>query len=86
MVDKEHLLTTQQMARFVADGFLRFDELVPPELNKAACAEMEKGEIPRARGGLNLSELWQDQAIGHPEFGGAGATIRSSRSAYGAGQ
>ncbi|MFT5090802.1 MAG: hypothetical protein ACI906_000046 [Candidatus Latescibacterota bacterium] len=64
MVDKEHLLTTQQMARFVADGFLRFDELVPPELNKAACAEMEKGEIPRAQGGLNLSELWQDQAIG----------------------
>jgi len=64
MVDKEHLLTTQQMARFVADGFLRFDELVPAELNEAACAEMEKGEIPRAQGGQNLSALWSDQAIG----------------------
>ena len=33
MVAKEHLLTSVQMANFVADGFLRFDELVPDHLN-----------------------------------------------------
>ena len=64
MAEKEHLLTSKQMARFVADGFLRFDELVPTDLNAAAFAEMEKGEIPRAKGGVKLSELWGDQAIG----------------------
>ena len=29
MVDRKHLLDSKQMANFVADGFLRFDELVP---------------------------------------------------------
>ena len=43
MVDKQHLLNSKQMAQFVADGLLRFDELVPDELNRAACAEMESG-------------------------------------------
>ena len=46
MVDKQYLLNTKQMAQFVADGFLRFDELVPDEINRAACAEMEAG-VPR---------------------------------------
>src|SRR5690554_2828087 len=34
-VDKQYLLTTKQMAEFVARGFLRFDELVPDEINQA---------------------------------------------------
>ena len=42
MVAKEDLLTSTEMARFVADGFLRFDELVQNELNEAVCAEMER--------------------------------------------
>ena len=61
MVDKQYLLNTKQMAQFVADGFLRFDELVPDELNRAACAEMETG-VPRGRAGAPLSELWTDAA------------------------
>ena len=63
MVDKQYLLTTKQMAQFVADGFLRFDELVPDELNSAACAEMEAG-VPRGRAGAPLAELWTDAAVG----------------------
>ena len=48
MIDKKYLLTTEQMANFVADGYLRFDNLIPDELNKAAHAEMEAGcECPR---------------------------------------
>ena len=64
MVAKEDLLTSTEMARFVADGLLRFDELVPNELNEAVCAEMERGEIPRVASGQPLSDLWQEQAIG----------------------
>ena len=63
MVDKQYLLNTKQMAQFVAAGFLRFDELVPDEINRTACAEMETG-VPRGRAGAPLSELWTDAAIG----------------------
>ncbi len=63
MVDNQYLLSTKQMAQFVADGFLRFDELVPDELNRAACAEMEAG-VPRGRAGAPLAELWTDAAVG----------------------
>ena len=28
MIDKKHLLNTEQMANFVADGYLSFDELI----------------------------------------------------------
>ena len=38
MIDKAHLLNSKQMAEFVARGFLRFDELVPNEINKELCA------------------------------------------------
>lgn len=63
MVDKQHLLNSKQMAQFVADGLLRFDELVPDELNRAACAEMEAGVL-RGKAGAPMDELWQDLAIG----------------------
>ena len=63
MADKQYLLNTKQMAQFVADGFLRFDGLVPDELNRAACAEMEAG-VPRGRAGAPLAELWTDAAVG----------------------
>ncbi len=63
MVDEQYLLTTKQMAQFVADGFLRFDGLVPDEFNRAACAEMEAG-VPRGRAGAPLAELWTDAAVG----------------------
>ena len=32
MADKRSLLTSKQVAAFVANGFLRFDALVPPEI------------------------------------------------------
>ncbi len=36
----DHRLTTAEMARFVADGFLRFDALVPSPINQAVLAEL----------------------------------------------
>jgi hypothetical protein len=64
MIDRKYLLTSKQMANFVADGFLYFEELAPKELNKAALAEMEGQRIPAARGGTRLSQMWPDLAIG----------------------
>ena len=64
MIDK-YLLTSKQMANFVADGFLCFDELVPAELNRAAHAEVEEGRVPRQSGGTPLDEVWStDSAVG----------------------
>ena len=62
MIDKKYLLNTEQMANFVADGYLRFDELIPRELNEAAHAEMEEGIIVRGRGGTVLDEVWDDDS------------------------
>jgi hypothetical protein len=35
-----HKLTTEEMARFVADGFLRFDALIPNEINQHIIEEL----------------------------------------------
>lgn len=59
--NKQHLLTTTQMANFVSDGFLRFDELIPDEINQAAMHEIDAGLIPGhyERSGRPLSGLWE---------------------------
>lgn len=43
---KEHLLTAEQMAQFVTDGYLMVENLVPKELNDAIYAEQQAGTIP----------------------------------------
>ena len=46
-IDKQYLLTTNQMASFVARGFLRFDAFIPQEINQAVMAEIDAGTIDR---------------------------------------
>ncbi|MBU6360818.1 MAG: phytanoyl-CoA dioxygenase family protein [Chloroflexi bacterium] len=46
------------MATFVAKGFLRFDELVPPEINTAIMAEIDGGDITAAAAGTPLSQCY----------------------------
>jgi hypothetical protein len=49
----DHRLTTLEMARFVAEGYLRFDALVPEELNRRVVpelGELAKAKIPQAVG------------------------------------
>ncbi|GCE16023.1 phytanoyl-CoA dioxygenase family protein [Tengunoibacter tsumagoiensis] len=41
-VELHHLLTAQQMAQFVTNGFLVLDQLVPQELNEAILADQKK--------------------------------------------
>jgi len=62
-MDPKHLLTSRQMARFVNDGCLRFDELVPDDLNRAACAEMEQGLLGVEPMGTPFLSLWPGRAI-----------------------
>jgi hypothetical protein len=38
-----NLLNSKQVARFVADGFVKFEAVVPPELNARALAQIESG-------------------------------------------
>ena len=57
MTDKSHLLDSRQMASFAARGFLRFDQLVPPELNERAMAELDAG-VPAAPAGTPLAQCY----------------------------
>ncbi len=36
----EHLISSREMARFVASGYLRFDQIVPEDLRRACREEM----------------------------------------------
>ena len=66
------LLTTQQMALFVARGFLRFDALVPESINHTVLSAIEAGgaqdgllirdsEVHSYPPGTPLSECYVDQ-------------------------
>jgi hypothetical protein len=60
---RDHLLTSKQMAQFVALGYLRLDDIVPVELCQEICAE-----IMDYRGymavGTPFADKWQTEAIG----------------------
>ena len=43
----DHRLTTRQMAEFVANGFIRFDAIVPDAVNEAGIEEMRRLELER---------------------------------------
>ena len=57
-VDKKYLLTTNQMASFATRGFLRFDELISPEVNEAVMAEIDAGTIQSPAAGTPLSTCY----------------------------
>jgi hypothetical protein len=58
MVDKQYLLTTRQMASFVARGFLRFDELIPDEVNQRVMADIDAGQVHSNAAGTPLSQCY----------------------------
>ena len=63
MIDKKHLLNSHQMAEFVARGFLRFDELVPDEINQAVMRDIDRNAIQGAPAGTPLSQCYRGTAI-----------------------
>jgi hypothetical protein len=62
MQGKERQLTSKEMANFVADGFLRFDGLIPDEINQEAMREIDEKRVPTSydRQGQPLAGLWPD--------------------------
>lgn len=62
-IDKQYLLNSQQMAEFVARGFLRFDELVPDDINQATMRDIDNKAIQGASAGTPLSEMYDGTAI-----------------------
>ncbi|MGH0031293.1 MAG: phytanoyl-CoA dioxygenase family protein [Myxococcota bacterium] len=59
----DHRLTTREMSRFVADGFLRFDALVPDAINERVVEELE----PRFRGQILQQVGSPESPHAHPE-------------------
>ncbi len=58
MVGKEFLLNSKQMAFFVAKGYLRFDELIPEEINKAVMRDIDAGTVRSQPAGTPLSQCY----------------------------
>ena len=69
MSDKQHLLDSRQMAEFVARGFLRFDGIVPDEINRAVMDAFEAGGISSYPAGTPFAECY-------PEPSPIGAMLR----------
>ncbi|MCE2472302.1 MAG: phytanoyl-CoA dioxygenase family protein [Anaerolineae bacterium] len=63
MINKKHHLSSTQMAEFVARGFLRFDELVPDEINQAVMRGIDRQEIKGHRAGTPLSQCYHGTPI-----------------------
>src|SRR4051812_15744417 len=75
MGDK-HLLDYEQMAHFVADGYLQFDGLLSEEVCQQISAEFESGVVghvwpdfhsvpPDQRPGQPFANLFRDTAVGN---------------------
>lgn len=64
-VRREDLLTTVDVARFAARGFLRLDEVVPAELNARFLREVEAGELPVVPAGTPLEDAYPEGSALH---------------------
>ena len=63
MIDKKYLLSSKQMAEFVSRGYLRFDELVPDEINRAVMRGIDRQEIKGHSAGTPLSQCYHGSPI-----------------------
>ena len=63
MNNKKYLLTSAQMAEFVARGFLRFDELVPDAINEKVMRDIDHQKIRSKPAGTPLSQCYHGSAI-----------------------
>lgn len=59
------LLDSRQMATFAARGFLRFDGLVPKEINEGFLKHAERNEVPVVGAGVPLSDAYEEGTLLH---------------------
>jgi hypothetical protein len=64
MSTSKQLLTSVEMARFVAHGYLRMDAVVPPEMNERAMDVLAAG-IPSVPYGTPLEEAYPQGSFAH---------------------
>jgi hypothetical protein len=55
---KKHLLTSKQMAKFVASGYLKFDDMVPKDLSEACLEEMKNQKRGFYAVGTPFEKTW----------------------------
>lgn len=63
MTTTKHLLTSVEMARFVANGFHRLDAIVPAELNERAIPEFDAGQQPGVEYGTPVKRAFAEGSI-----------------------
>jgi hypothetical protein len=71
----DHRLTTLEMARFAARGYLEFPSVVPLELGEAYIEEVRAKTLPNVAAGTPLSRAYPAQSalhafINHPKIAG----------------
>jgi hypothetical protein len=59
-VSEYRKLTTKEMARFVARGYLMFDGIVPAELNESYLASATSSPVPAVRAGTPLADAYPE--------------------------
>ncbi len=63
------LLSSPEVARFVAQGALIFEALVPDEINQAAVAQLEQGAPPVRYYGCSIAEAFPEGSLGRTLIG-----------------
>ncbi len=61
-MDKKYLLNSEQMASFAARGFLRFDNMIAPEVNERAMREIDAG-VQAGAAGTPLSQCYPEPSV-----------------------
>jgi len=67
MPSDDHRLTTLEVAQFVADGFLRFDGLIPDEINRRVIDEL--GSLAKVKIPLALALPSEEDGLSRPASG-----------------
>ena len=59
-MDEQQLLNSRQVAEFVARGFLRFDQVVPEDINQAVMQAIDAGSIHSYASGTPFSQCYPE--------------------------
>ena len=68
MPTTQQLLSSVEVARFTAHGFLRLDGVVPREMNEEALDVFAAGTLPAVREELRRTFPWYEQATARLEI------------------
>ena len=70
MPAQDHRLTTREMAQFVVEGYLRFDGVVPDDLNQRVIDDLQglqAVKLQQAMASVGMPAQQQAEPVDHPE-------------------